>query len=140
MENNSMTTRRILSGFFLFAGICGMLLFFWIALTGIYKGKSVLGTTKTIAGKVEEVSEAGAFDAVFHLENCVETFYINRGLQYYGFTLDGLRQLTRGRSVSISYVAQRSAFPAKGQSSHINKLVVGDSVVFDEMEGIPAYK
>ncbi|MCD6062339.1 MAG: hypothetical protein K0R82_250 [Flavipsychrobacter sp.] len=140
MENKSMAVRRILSGFFLVVGICGMLLFLWIVMTGIYKGKSLLGTTKTVAGKVAEVSEAGAFDAVFHLENCEETFYINRGLQYYGFTLDGLRQLTRGRSVSISYVAQRSAFPAERQSSHINKLVVADSVVFDEMEGIPAYK
>lgn len=132
--------RRVLSGTFTAIGICGLLLILWVVLTGIYKGRSLLGSTKTITGKVADVSEAGAFDAVFHLEGCKSTFYINRGLQYYDFTLAGLQQLAKGRAVSISYVSQLSPFDLEGQSGHMNRLVIGDSVIFDEMEGIPAYK
>ncbi|WP_276132159.1 hypothetical protein [Polluticoccus soli] len=140
MENNSMAIRKVLSGTFVGIGICGTLLILWTALTGIYKGKSVLGSTKTITGKVAEVSEGGAYDAVFHLEQYKSTFYINRGLQYYDFTLEGLMQLSKGKEVTISYVSQLSPFDMEGRSGHMNRLVIGDSVVFDEMKGIPAYK
>jgi hypothetical protein len=101
-------------------------------------GTSMLGTTKTVSGVVSDVYEAGAFDAVFEINNSDTSYYINRGLEDI-FTLNQLKELTLHKKVSISYVSQTSLLGG-GASLHINRLVVGDSVLYDEMKGIPGMR
>jgi hypothetical protein len=93
-------------------------------LTGVHNGKSLIGKTRSVKGKVTSIYEGGTFDAVFKIKGDDNPYYINRGLQY-DFNLKDLRRNYIGKDLTISYVSP---------GYHINELRLGDSVVYTELK------
>ena len=77
------------------------------------------------------VSEAGHLDAVFHLENHKDLYYINRGLEH-DLTLKELEEKLVGQTVKIGYARHWTLLPLP-QGHHITEVVLRDSIIYSEL-------
>ena len=81
-----------------------------------------------VSGTVERIYEAGVKDVVFKLKEKNRTYYINRGLEN-GLTMDSVKFYTLNKAVDLYVVKMRFGLM---RASHINKVVVGDKVLYGE--------
>ena len=86
---------------------------------------------QTQIGVVENVSEGGVKDAVFHLVNDDHHYYINRGLDNRS-DLEALRKKCIGKEVTFTYVVHWTPLDWDNKSTHIAKLELGEEIIYDE--------
>jgi hypothetical protein len=79
-----------------------------------------------VAGIVYNVYEAGSMDLAFKLENDLNVYYINRGLDN-KFELSKIQEELLGEKVNLWYAKHRSV-----GSKHLTKLQLKDSVYYNE--------
>ncbi len=85
-----------------------------------------------ITGTVTNISEAAGFDIAFTLKNDTHYYYINRGLQY-GLVTDSLRTKLLNKKVTLYVIKRWTIFTRDKNMGHISKLLVGDQVIFNEI-------
>lgn len=87
-----------------------------------------------VEGVVKSITEAGAKDALFKLENDKRTYYINRGLEN-GFLLSKLNNNFSGKKVTLYYAKNWTPLAPFGtESKHITQLQLNDSIVYSEFK------
>jgi len=79
-----------------------------------------------VEGIVTKIYEAGSKDLAFKLENDLNVYYINRGLDN-KFQLSKIQQEILEKKVSLWFAQHRSI-----GSKHLTRLQVGDSIYYSE--------
>lgn len=85
-----------------------------------------------ITGTVIKIEEASGYDIVITLENDSHYYYINRGLQL-GLTIEELQNQLRNQEVTLYPIHRWTIFTRDGNMGHISKLMIGDSIIFNEI-------
>lgn len=87
-----------------------------------------------VTGIVESVSEGGAKDLVFKLNNDSLSYYINRGLEN-GFQLQKAKNDLIGKEIKIFYAKNWTPLAPFGTTNkHITHCAANDSVLYSEWE------
>jgi hypothetical protein len=107
-----------------------------VLLTFLIIGLKPIDTSKEnsveITGIIKSVSEGGAKDLVFELENQKITYYINRGLEN-GFELDKSKSEFVGKKVTLNYSKNWTPLAPFGTTcKHITQISVDDKEVYSE--------
>lgn len=124
--------KKFFSIVFICVGSLFVLAVLSIAMTAISNGRSLIGTTKTVEGKVIGVYDNGNFDIGIRLEGDKGHYYINRGQQN-GLSVSEMRTQFLGKDLAVSYVDQFSILDLKRQVRHINRIQKGEEMVYDEL-------
>lgn len=85
-----------------------------------------------VHGRVIDIQEGSGFDIVITLENDDHYYYINRGLEY-NLTLEQLRTDILNKTVTLYPIKRWTIFTTDGNMGHISKLIIDDSVIFNEI-------
>jgi len=109
-----------------------------ILLTFIIIGLKPIDTSKEnsveVTGIIKSVSEGGAKDLVFELENNKTTYYINRGLEN-GFQLDTSKSDFVGKKVTLNYAKSWTALAPFGTTcKHITQISIDNKEVYSEFK------
>ncbi|MEZ5015487.1 MAG: hypothetical protein R2800_00415 [Flavipsychrobacter sp.] len=118
---------------FITIGSLFMLAIISIGMTAISNGRSLIGTTKTVEGKVTGIYDNGNFDIGIRLEGDRGHYYINRGQQR-GLSVSEMRARYIGEELVVSYVDQFSILDIKRQVRHVNRIQLGEEMVYDELD------
>jgi hypothetical protein len=106
-----------------------LLIFLIIGLKPIDTSKE---NSVEIIGVIKSVSEGGAKDLVFELENQKITYYINRGLEN-GFYLDKSKREFVGKKVTLNYAKNWTPFAPFGTTcKHITQISIDNKEVYSE--------
>ena len=101
---------------------------FIILIIFAFKPISLSTNPKACHGKIVSVSEAGIKDVVFELKDNADTFYINRGFEY--FEEKDLNSLI-GKNVVVYYSEGWTPLdPLSRRSKSIEKLEVDNTIFF----------
>jgi hypothetical protein len=85
-----------------------------------------------VRGIVKSISEGGAHDLVFELENDKVTYYINRGLEN-GYTLDKAKATFINKKATINYQNSWTILAPFGKTSeNIQEIRIDDIIIFSE--------
>jgi hypothetical protein len=103
--------------------------FFIIALIPI---DTSMENSVKVTGTIKSVSEGGANDVVFELENHKTTYYINRGFEN-GFDLAKAKKDFEGKKITLFYAKSWTPLAPFGTTcKHITHAAVNDSVIVSE--------
>ena len=107
-----------------------------ILLTFIIIGLKPIDTSKEnsveVTGIIKSVSEGGAKDLVFEIENDEITYYINRGLEN-GFQLDNSKSEFVGKKVTLNYAKSWTPLAPFGTTcKHITQISIDNKEVYSE--------
>ena len=87
-----------------------------------------------VVGIIKSVSEGGAKDLVFEIENSEITYYINRGLEN-GFYLDKSKRDFIGKKVTLNYAKSWTPLAPFGTTcKHITQISMDNKEVYSEFE------
>jgi len=87
-----------------------------------------------VEGIVKSITEAGAKDILFELENDKTTYYINRGFEK-GFVLQKLNKDFIGKKVILYYAKNWTPLAPLGTTSkHITQLKLNDKIIYSEFK------
>jgi len=86
-----------------------------------------------IHGVVTKIEEGSGFDIVITLENDSHYYYINRGLQL-GLTIEELQNQLLHKKVTLYSIHRWTIFTRDGNMGHIAKLIIGDHIIFNEIQ------
>jgi len=101
---------------------------FFVLIFLAFKPISLSKNPKTCKGKIISVSESGIKDVVFGMKDNVNTFYINRGFEY--FEEKDLNSLI-GKNVVVYYSEGWTPLdPLSRRSKSIEKLEVENTIFF----------
>jgi hypothetical protein len=108
-----------------------------ILLTFIIIGLKPIDTSKEnsveVTGIIKSVSEGGAKDLVFELENDEITYYINRGLEN-KFELDKSKSEFVGKKVTLNYAKSWTPLAPFGTTcKHITQISIDNKEVYSEL-------
>jgi hypothetical protein len=109
-----------------------------VLLTFLIIGLKPIDTSKEnsieITGIIKSVSEGGAKDLVFELENEETSYYINRGLEN-GFELDKSKRDFVGKKVTLNYAKNWTPLAPLGTTcKHITQISIDSKEVYSEFE------
>ncbi len=108
--------------------------FFWIAIQTFKPVRNVtIEDVIPITGMVTAVDTAPGYDIAISLENDAHYYYINRGLQT-PLNLDQLRSDILNKTITLYSVKRWTLFTRDKIMGHISKLMVGDRVLFNELQ------
>ncbi|MBQ4819752.1 hypothetical protein [Aquimarina sp. MMG016] len=85
-----------------------------------------------ISGRVINIQEGSGFDIVITLENDDHYYYINRGLQL-SLTIEQLKTDILNKTVTLYPIKRWTIFTPDGNMGHVSKLIIDDSVIFNEI-------
>ncbi|EZH74831.1 hypothetical protein ATO12_08820 [Aquimarina atlantica] len=86
-----------------------------------------------IEGIVTNIQEGPGFDIVITLKNDKHHYYINRGLQYQ-LTVEQLRSDILNKKVTLYGIERWTIFTRDKNMGHISKLIVDDTIIFNEID------
>lgn len=109
-----------------------------VLLTFLIIGLKPIDTSKEnsieVVGIIKSVSEGGAKDLVFELENNKITYYINRGLEN-GFELDKSKSEFVGKKVTLNYAKSWTPLAPFGTTcKHITQISIDNKEVYSEFK------
>ena len=85
-----------------------------------------------VSGTVIEVKESPGFDIVLTLQSDAHYYYINRGLQT-DLTIEGLQKEILNKTVTLYPIKRWTIFTRDSNMGHISKLMIGDRVLYNEI-------
>lgn len=122
--------KRILKGL----GI-GLGILFILTLVFVFKPVPIVSEEKAliVKGIVKSISDGGANDVLFTLENIDTRFYINRGLEK-GLDLTILKEKLIGKEVVFKYPKYWTPLDWNNKIKHLSKVEFGNEIIFNELK------